>query len=201
MEKIKKEEVKMDRKKVFLAVDLQRDFCAGGSLEVGGAEEIIPIINRILSNFSLNIASIDWHPENHISFKSQEDGGAGWPNHCVVGTMGAEFHLDLKNDLFAAIIRKGISENKDAYSAFEDTGLRGMLKELEVREVYIAGLALDYCVKATAIDSAKAFETYVFLDATRAVDRDALAKSCLEMKKAGVIVIDWVDIFIDTLSE
>ena len=178
----------MHEKSALIVVDPQKDFCEGGALEVKGADEIMPLINNLLPKFPVRIGTQDWHPEDHISFKSPEQGGAGCPKHCVAGTKGAEFHPKLKSELFTTIIRKGTDVNKDTYSAFKGTGLAGLLKELKIEKVYICGLALDYCVKATALDAVKAgFSVEVLRVATRAVDEKNKENVLDELKNAGVI--------------
>ena len=175
----------------LIIVDVQNDFCKGGSLAVRGADKIIPKINYLLRlGFGAKIGSQDWHPENHISFKPKEEGGAGWPAHCVAGTPGAEFHPELDSDFFGTIIRKGIDPKKDAYSAFEGTGLAWLLQELGIHSVYICGLALDYCVNFTALDSASAgLNTFVCIDATRAVDPLSIPLALEEMRGSGVTIL------------
>jgi nicotinamidase/pyrazinamidase len=168
----------------LIVVDPQNDFCKGGALEVPRADEIVPIINRLLPRFDIVIASQDWHEENHCSFVPQ---GGQWPPHCVAGTKGAEFHPQLYAHRFTVIVRKAIK--KEAYSAFCDTGLEGMLCALDVDKVYICGLATDFCVKETAIDCAKfrCFRTFVLLGACRAVTEEGADKAISEMREYGVM--------------
>jgi nicotinamidase/pyrazinamidase len=171
--KIGGDKKKMEKEDAIVVVHTQKDFCEKGSLEVYKADEIVPIINDLLPKFTTRIGTQDWHPKNHISFKPPKQGGAGWPIHCVAGTEGAKFHPRLKDELFTAIIRNATTKDKDAYSVFEDTGLEGLLKSLGIKNVFVCGLALEYCVKATALDAAKAgFKTFVILPAVRSISEN-----------------------------
>lgn len=171
--------------KVLLIVDVQNDFCHGGSLEVPGSDEIIPLINQLTSSnsFDLVVATKDWHPVDHESFLST------WPVHCVQGTSGAEFHPKLDTSNIQHIVNKGTDRDVDSYSAFFDndhkkeTPLRKILekaqKELSTQssndpiEIVITGLALDYCVAFSARDAASlGYKTSILLDATRSVEQN-----------------------------
>ncbi|OGN08952.1 MAG: hypothetical protein A3J46_05670 [Candidatus Yanofskybacteria bacterium RIFCSPHIGHO2_02_FULL_41_11] len=195
-------------KKALLIVDVQNDFCPGGALAVPDGDQVIEPLNRvivlraIISDW-LVIPSRDWHPADHCSFKEQ---GGLWPPHCVQGTVGASFHPNLLL-LLSSIergIRKGFRQDEDSYSAFDGsmaldwdkfTSLEKFLRQKEVTEVYIGGLATDYCVKATALDAVKkGFKTFLLLDACRAVnvnpgDGDSAVD---EMSEAGVIITNTV---------
>lgn len=162
----------------LIIVDMQNDFVlGGGSLPVPGAAEITGKINAFASKLKAEGATIvatkDWHPQTHCSFKAN---GGLWPRHCVQDGFGAELVGDLDTKLLDAIIHKGSNVDHDSYSGFKDdnstyTGLSGYLTEKGISEVYVCGLALDYCVKATARDAADyGFETTVIADLTRAVD-------------------------------
>ena len=132
------------------------------------------------------------HPEGHISFKPPEQGGAGWPVHCVVDTKGAEFHQNLRHDLFTVIIHSATTKDKHPYSVFEDTGLEGLLKSLGIKNVFVCGLVLEYCVKATALDAAKAgFKTFVILPAVRSINESPKEIEAIyrELIKAKVALI------------
>jgi nicotinamidase/pyrazinamidase len=153
-------------------VDLQNDFCPGGSLAVKDGDTIVSGINRLVEEFSSNgfliVFTRDWHPKNHCSFK--EYGGI-WPAHCVSGTKGAEFHPKLTVPKDSEIISKGTDLDKEAYSGFEGAKLSGILKEKRIEQVFVCRLATDYCVKNTAADAIKLnFTTYLVLDCIKGVD-------------------------------
>tara|TARA_E500000331_G_C17178012_1_gene679226 strand:+ start:208 stop:954 length:747 start_codon:yes stop_codon:yes gene_type:complete len=174
----------------LIIVDVQNDFCPGGSLAVKNGNSIIEKINAIQSKFKFIILTQDWHPKNHSSFSSTNPGKEVfstksmpygeqviWPPHCIIGTKGAEFHKDLNTEKANFIIRKGFRENIDSYSGFfendrtSSTGLDGVLKSLNIEKVFVVGLALDFCVQYTAIDSVNlGYETYVIENATLPVD-------------------------------
>jgi nicotinamidase/pyrazinamidase len=174
----------------LLIVDVQRDFCSGGRLAIGGAEEIIPRINGLIGDAmaagATVFASRDWHPANHMSFVTQ---GGPWPSHCVAGSKGAEFHPDLRLPLAAPVVSKGTDRDRDEFSVFERAGLIERLRQRGTRRVVICGLALDVCVRASALDAARAgFETHVALDATRPITKAGGEAAVDEMMKAGVIL-------------
>ena len=156
----------------LIIVDVQRDFCSGGALSVPEGEKIIPVLNRYIEKFSkagvLIVATRDWHPPNHVSFKNY---GGTWPPHCIQGTSGADFHPDLKLPKEAKIVSKASSADKEAYSGFDGTDLERELKDAGIRRVFIGGLATDYCVKSTVLDALNlGFETVLLLDAIKGVD-------------------------------
>lgn len=175
---------------VLILVDIQNDFIPGGSLPVPQGNEIVKLVNELQDSFELVVATQDWHPDNHKSFATQHPGKKQfetislhgldqvlWPDHCVQGTKGAEFHADLNMNKVEAVFRKGMNPDIDSYSGFYDngykkaTGLAGYLRDRGVKKVYVCGLAADYCVAYTAKDALKEnFETYVIEDATRAID-------------------------------
>jgi nicotinamidase/pyrazinamidase len=181
---------------VLILVDIQNDFIPGGSLPVPQGNEIIKLVNELQNSFDLIVATQDWHPGNHKSFASQHPGKKQfetislhgqdqvlWPDHCVQGTKGAEFHSDLYMNKVEAVFRKGMNPDIDSYSGFFDngykksTGLAGYLRDRGVKKVYVCGLAADYCVAYTAKDALKEnFETYVIEDATRAIDAVGYSK-------------------------
>ncbi|MEW6128377.1 MAG: bifunctional nicotinamidase/pyrazinamidase [Acidobacteriota bacterium] len=179
----------------FLIVDLQNDFCPGGALGVNRGDEIIPVINQLQKIFPLVVATQDWHPAGHISFQEQ---GGPWPPHCMQNTFGAAFHSELNQQRIRNIFRKASAKEKDAYSSFEgidsqERSLNEYLKANGARKIYIAGLATDYCVKATALDGLKlGYEVYVFTDAVRAVEVQPgdSEKAFNEMIAAGAKIID-----------
>jgi nicotinamidase/pyrazinamidase len=173
--------------KALLVVDVQNDFCPGGSLPAPGGDTIIPKINELMDKFPLVLASRDWHPEGSTHFKR-------WPVHCVQGSQGAEFHQELDTSRWTKIFRKGVDPEVDSYSGFFDnnrmgeTGLGKYLKEKGVEKVFIAGLATDYCVKFTVMDAlGLGFKTYLIEDATRGVNLSPTdtERSITEMRKAG----------------
>ncbi|MEG9436885.1 bifunctional nicotinamidase/pyrazinamidase [Edaphobacter sp. HDX4] len=173
----------------LLVIDVQNDFCPGGALAVERGDEIIPLINLLGRRFEHVILTQDWHPADHISFASRHPGKQPfetievaygnqtlWPDHCVRGTPGAEFHPGLDIPHAELILRKGFRREIDSYSAFlEDdhttpTGLAGYLRERGLQRLFLCGLAYDFCVRFSAIDgTATGFECIVIEDATRAV--------------------------------
>jgi len=176
----------------LLVVDVQNDFCPGGALAVPDGDKVVPVINRLMDKFSLVIASRDWHPEETVHFEK-------WPVHCVQNTLGAEFHPELDQRKIHRKIVKGTQNRDDGYSAFEaaDINLAEFLRKQSVTDVYICGLALDYCVKATALDAVKnGFNTWLFTDATRPVNvQPEDGKQVLEtMQTAGVRFVTGMDI-------
>ncbi len=156
----------------LIIVDVQRDFCPGGSLPVPDGDRIIPVLNRYIEIFrragAVIYATRDWHPPNHISFKEY---GGRWPVHCVQGSRGAEFHPDLKIPEETIVISKATDPDREAYSGFEGTDLEESLKSRGVKRVFIGGLATDYCVKSTVLDAIKCgFRTVLLEDAVKGVD-------------------------------
>ena len=159
-------------KDALIIVDVQRDFCSGGALPVPDGEKIIPTLNKYIEKFSkagaLIVATRDWHPPNHMSFK---DYGGVWPTHCVQGTLGAEFHPDLRLPREVKIVSKATSADKEAYSGFDGTNLERELKDAGIKRVFVGGLATDYCVKSTVLDALRlGFETILLIDAIKGVD-------------------------------
>jgi nicotinamidase/pyrazinamidase len=192
---------------VFLVIDVQNDFCPGGALAVVGGDEVIEPILRIAPRFEHIILTQDWHPANHSSFASAHPGkkpyeqiempyGAQtlWPEHCVQGTHGAEFHPKLHLPKAELILRKGFRREIDSYSAFFEndrttpTGLAGYLRERGLTRVFLVGLAYDFCVGYSALDARRlGFEVIVIRDACRAIDLDgSVAKAEAEFSKAGI---------------
>jgi len=177
----------------LIIVDMQNDFMPGGALPVPNALEIIPIINSYIDMFKKNkavfVATRDWHPPNHISFKSR---GGPWPPHCIQGTRGAEFHPDLALPQDVIVVSKAYDENIEAYSGFEGTNLDQMLKLREIKRVFICGVATDYCVKATALDALRLrYQVFLLMDAVRGVDipRGSTARAIEELLNEGAILI------------
>ena len=176
--------------KALIVVDIQNDFLQGGSLAVQGGNEIIPVINSIQEKFDLVVATQDWHPKGHKSFASQHSNKSVyekidlngieqvlWPDHCVQGTVGAEISSELNQNKIEAIFRKGMNTTIDSYSGFYDngklkcTGLGDFLKGRGVKEIFVCGLAADYCVYFTAKDALElGFTSTIIENATKAID-------------------------------
>lgn len=197
--------------KALLVVDVQNDFLPGGALPVKEGDQIIPFINRLLEfDFPVVVASQDWHPENHGSFAPMHGKAPGdhvdlcgldqilWPVHCVQNNYGAKFPSNLNSSKIQKVFFKGSNRDVDSYSAFFDnghlraTGLNNYLKDKSVRDLYIAGLATDYCVKFTTLDALKlGFRVFVISDACRAVNlkEGDGAAAFNEMERAGAKII------------
>ena len=174
---------------VLIIVDVQNDCCPGGALPVLRGDKIIPILNQYIELFERMGAKIyatrDWHPPNHVSFISQ---GGKWPPHCVRGTKGAKFHPNLNLPEKTKIISKATHPKKEAYSGFDGTILSKELEKNKNKRVFVGGLATDYCVKNTVLDSLKlGYETYLLEDATLGVNLQAYdsEQSIEEMVKKG----------------
>lgn len=198
-------------KAVLIIVDVQNDFVPGGALAVMDGDQVVPIINDLQKKFRHVVATQDFHPANHGSFAANHPGKnpgefielAGltqilWPVHCVQGSVGADFHTDLDLNHWLAIFQKGKNPEVDSYSGFfdnarrGDTGLGNYLKSLGIEQVFVCGLALDYCVKFTALDARSlGFETFLISDATKAVNLkpDDGSKAIAEMEKAGIRIL------------
>ena len=162
----------VDKDTALIIVDLQNDFCPDGALPVEDGDKIIPIINKYIEKVEgaegYIIATRDWHPHDHISFKEQ---GGIWPPHCVQGSEGAEFHKDLNHPEDAIIISKATKRDEEAYSGFQGTELDNILREKRVKNLLIGGLATDYCVKSTVLDALSLdYEVYFLEDASKGVD-------------------------------
>jgi nicotinamidase/pyrazinamidase len=186
--------------RALILVDIQNDFCPGGSLAVAGGDEVVPVANRLIPLFGIVVATQDFHPEGHSSFI--EEGGP-WPPHCVQGTTGADFHPDLTP--VENVFHKGAIHREDSYSGFADdggnkTGLDQWLKGRYVNELYVMGLATDYCVKATVLDALKlGYRVVVVLDGCRGVDikaRDS-QEAFSEMSMAGAAFIQSTEVLPD----
>jgi nicotinamidase/pyrazinamidase len=201
----------------LIVVDVQNGFISEpGELPVTGGSEIVPVINALLPRFPIRVATQDWHPRNHGSFASShpgkkpfDSGTLGgltqifWPDHCVQGTRGAELDPGLDQRLIQAVIRKGYDPSVDSYSGFSDnagknpTGLAGYLASRGTTKIYVAGLALDYCVRATALDARRLLpqaEVAVVVDATRVVERKTGDRTLRELEAAGVRLIDSAEV-------
>jgi len=173
----------------LLVVDVQRDFCPGGALAVKSGDEVIPGLNLVIEAFERRRLPIfftrDWHPVDHLSFRGR---GGIWPPHCVQGTLGAELHPNLRIPATATIISKGTSRDAEAYSGFQGTDLEERLRGLGVDEIFLGGLATDYCVRESTLDALKAgFSVTVIEDCIRPVnakpgDGD---RALADMRRAG----------------
>jgi nicotinamidase/pyrazinamidase len=195
--------------KILIITDMQLDFMPEGALPVPEGDKIIPVVNLIQKKFDLIIATQDWHPGNHISFASNHQNKKPfdiiewqgmeqvlWPDHCVQGSKGAEFHPALKMNKTEAIFRKGMDREIDSYSGFYDnghkknTGLAGYLRERNAREIYFCGLAADFCVYFSVKDALNEGFSVAFIeDATKPIDKEEFAKKKDEMKRLGVKII------------
>lgn len=196
----------------LLVIDPQNDFCEGGALAVAGGAGIMPLINRLAERFDKLIATQDWHTPDQISFASNHEGATPfteievaygrqmlWPDHCLQGSVGADFHPDVKPtiDRALAVIRKGYNPAVDSYSGFFEndhqtrTGLAGLLRDLGVKRVFLAGLAFDYCVRFTAEDAVReGFEAIVITDASRAIAPETAAAAHDSFRALGVTEIE-----------
>ncbi len=182
----------------IIAVDIQNDFCPGGSLPVPEGDVIVPVINRYIAKFSDMGLPVyftrDWHPLNHISFKSR---GGIWPEHCVQNTYGAELNPKIMIPQGAIIIDKGTAVDKEAYSGFQGAALEAWLKEGNIRRLFVGGLATDYCVRNTVLDALTAgFEVVFLSDASKGVDVNPgdSARAVDDMVKAGAVMAVYDDI-------
>ncbi len=178
--------------KALLIVDLQNDFCPGGALPAPEGDMVVPVINSLMHAFPLVVASKDWHPDKTAHFSS-------WPKHCIQGSWGAELHPGLRQDVIHQVALKGTGDKDEGYSAFEATNisLERYLKDLSVDRLYITGIAIEYCVKESALDSVKkGFRTYVVRDAVAGVElhEGDVEKAFREMEHAGVKIVTSVEI-------
>jgi len=179
----------------LILVDVQKDFLPGGSLAVPRGDEVVPVLNRYIAVFrGLTfpiVATRDWHPPDHCSFRAQ---GGPWPSHCVAGSAGAHFATLLDLPCEAHIVSKATSRDRDAYSGFEGTGLDDWLRRAGASRVFVGGLATDYCVLNTVRDALRfGYATFLLLDAVRAVDVAAGdgARAIDEMRRLGAMAIEY----------
>ncbi|HUI72100.1 MAG TPA: bifunctional nicotinamidase/pyrazinamidase [Spirochaetia bacterium] len=202
--------------RVLLVVDVQNDFCPGGSLAVENGDQVAPVINRLMPLFDRVVATQDWHPKDHVSFASNHAGKKAldivdadgiqqvlWPDHCVQGTRGAELIPGLDVGRIELVLRKGLHRRLDSYSAFfendhvTDTGLRFYLTGVGAREIFLCGLTTDYCVRSSALDARRlGFEVSVVVDGCRGVDfpQGSVEQAIAEMKSAGVRMVSSMDV-------
>jgi nicotinamidase/pyrazinamidase len=185
----------------LIIVDVQNDFCPGGALAVPEGDRVIEPLNRLLDmNWRIRIATRDWHPIDHISFREQ---GGIWPPHCVANTPGSEFNALLNIEKVDEIVSKAERRESEAYSGFEGTSLADDLKSRNVKRIFVGGLATDYCVKNTVLDGLKnGFTVYVIGDAIRGVnvkpeDSDV---AITEMQRNGAVVVESTFQYIESLT-
>ncbi|MFN0185239.1 MAG: bifunctional nicotinamidase/pyrazinamidase [Aquabacterium sp.] len=195
----------------LVVIDVQADFCPSGALAVADGDAVVPVINGLMDRFAHVLLTQDWHPPGHRSFASAHPGAAAfssvampygeqtlWPDHCVQGTPGAQFHAALRADRAELVIRKGYRPGIDSYSAFFEndrrtpTGLAGYLRERGLARLTLCGLATDFCVAYSALDARRmGFEVNVQLAACRAIDLGgSLAAALAQMQQAGVALLD-----------
>lgn len=197
------------QQEALVIIDVQNDFCPGGALAVDGGHDIVPLINKLMERFENVILTQDWHPADHSSFASQHKGRAPfetismaygpqtlWPDHCIIGSKGAEFHPGLEITNAELIIRKGFRQAVDSYSAFFEndhktpTGLLGYMKERGLSKLTFVGLATDFCVAYSALDARNlGLEAEVLLGACRGIDLAGSMDDMLgKMRDAGVVL-------------
>ncbi|CCD16978.1 unnamed protein product [Trypanosoma congolense IL3000] len=188
----------------LLVVDMQNDFVkTDGRLSVAGAEKLLPTLNHIIKNLSFRavVASKDWHPPNHISFRKEDGTGGQWPPHCVQSTPGAEFHRDLEQGGITHIVHKATSLDSESYSAFCDeagvtTGLGAMLHAMGVKRIFVCGVAYDYCVYYTSLDARKEnFSVVVLEDVVLAVDPENMGAKREHMEREGITFAESKSLF------
>jgi nicotinamidase/pyrazinamidase len=195
----------------LIIVDLQNDFLPGGALPVPHGDEVIPLANEVQQRFELVVATQDWHPPDHGSFAANHPGKKPgdriildsieqilWPVHCVQNTHGAEFAPAFDTSRIAHVFHKGVERNIDSYSTFFDnahrrhTGLADYLKQRSIKDIYLMGLALDYCVKYSVLDARQlGLNTHVILDGCRGIEleRGDIDRALDEMKRAGAVLL------------
>jgi nicotinamidase/pyrazinamidase len=202
---------RQQKPRTLVITDVQIDFCPGGALPVAEGDRVVPLINRLQPRFDLVVATQDWHPADHGSFAANHPGRqvgeritlAGlpqvlWPVHCVQHSRGADFHPDLDRRRIGQVIRKGLDRDVDSYSGFFDNGhrrataLEGYLRTRDASDLYLCGLATDYCVKYTALDAVElGFPVFLIEDACRGVELHPgdIARAIDQMRAAGVKVV------------
>lgn len=196
--------------RALIIVDVQNDFCPGGALEVPRGDQVIPVINNLIERFDNIVQTQDWHPKGHWSFASSYQGKEPfdtttleygeqvlWPDHCVQGEKGSEFHPNLHTTPTQLVIRKGFRKSIDSYSAFYEndfktkTGLTGYLRDRNIDTLYVTGLATDFCVKWSVLDGLKeGFQVNVVDDAIRGIDiNGSVDQAVKEMKETGATFV------------
>jgi nicotinamidase/pyrazinamidase len=211
--------VEVQASDALIGIDVQNDFCPGGALAVPRGDEVVPVFNRLAGRFRHVVLTQDWHPKGHVSFASSHPGrrpfetihveyGAQvlWPDHCIPGTRGAEFHPGLDTRPADLVVRKGNDPAIDSYSALYEndhrtsTGLAGYLRERGVRRLFLAGLATDFCVQYSALDARReGFEVFAVEDAVRGIDLEgSLAAAWTRMGGAGVHRVRETDLQTDS---
>lgn len=175
-------------KSALVVVDVQRDFCEGGALAAANTLSLLPPLQKCIEQAKrqgvLVVFTQDWHPANHSSFKAN---GGPWPIHCVAGTAGAELMLPVVTGADDVVIHKGVGVDGAGYSGFDETSLQRQLQEKGITRVGVAGIATEYCVRATALDALKAkFDTTVLEDLIRAVQEKEVAHVLAELRQVGV---------------
>jgi nicotinamidase/pyrazinamidase len=199
--------VEVQASDALIGIDVQNDFCPGGALAVPRGDEVVPVINRLAGRFRHVVLTQDWHPKGHVSFASSHPGRRPfetilvtygeqvlWPDHCIPGTRGAEFHPGLDTRPADLVVRKGNDPAIDSYSALYEndhrtsTGLAGYLRERGCRRLFLAGLATDFCVQYSALDALReGFEVFVVEDGVRGIDLDgSLTGAWTRMAEEGV---------------
>ncbi len=190
--------MKIEPTNALVVVDMQNDFCPGGALGVEEGDQIIPGINTLIPRFETCVFSRDWHPPDHCSFaENPEYVDGSWPVHCVAHTHGAAFHPDLKIPEGARIVNKATEPDREAYSAFDGTGVGDELRAAGIQRVFVCGLALDYCVRMTAMDAvAEGFNTVLLQDLSRAVNNapESVKQTLEELEQAGVAIAESKDL-------
>ncbi len=202
--------MKISRQDALIVIDVQNDFCTGGALAVSDGEKVVPAVNRIAQKFENVVLTQDWHPEDHVSLVSNHPHKRPfesielsygpqvlWPDHCVQGSTGANFHSALETTRASLVLRKGIHRDIDSYSAFYEndhktsTGLAGYLRERGLKTLFFVGLAFDFCVRYSAEDARKAgFEAVVIEEACRGIDLDgSVAATHRSLKSLGIPVV------------
>ncbi|RLG89263.1 MAG: nicotinamidase [Thermoprotei archaeon] len=188
--------LKVGHRDALIIVDMQKDFMPQGALPVPEGDTIIPIINNYLRIFQESKASViltrDWHPPNHISFKSR---GGLWPPHCIRNSEGAKFHPDLKIPSNAVIISKATEPDKEAYSGFDGTELNSILTSRAVKRVFICGVATEYCVKETALDALRlGYLVLILNDAIKGISKSNSEKALELLLNKGALIIEMSDL-------
>ncbi|MEE4296734.1 MAG: bifunctional nicotinamidase/pyrazinamidase [Wenzhouxiangella sp.] len=202
------EAIKIKESDALLVIDVQNDFCAGGALEVQSADKVVAPINELTKRFSTVALSQDWHPAGHKSFHTAHADKHAfetvqmpygeqllWPEHCVAGTAGAEFHPDLDVSPAQAIIRKGTNPEVDSYSTFFEndrktpTGMAGYLRQNQIKRIFLCGIATEYCVGFSALDGrSEGFDVFVISDATARFNNEDTEPMLAKWHEAGVVV-------------